>query len=159
MVSGVAALWGDIANCRFEFLFAKGIIGNMAEKLSVKQEDSNMMSKTPAASPRAASSQRGPSPARTAPTNAEASQGAAARVSRARVAPFPDEATITILSENNPKRAGTKAYSKWDLYKNCRTVGDVVAAFAKAKHPKRMAYSALRWDSQHKFIEIDTRST
>lgn len=117
------------------------------------------MSKTPAASQRAASSPRGSTPARHSPTNAEASQGAAGRVSRARIAPFPDEATITVLSENNPKRAGTKAYSKWDLYKNCETVGDVVDAFAKAKHPKRMAYSALRWDSQHKFIKIDTRST
>lgn len=72
----------------------------------------------------------------------------------ARPPAFPLSAKITIVSEANPKRAGTKAYSKWDLYKGCKTVEDVVKAFEKANLPRRKAMSAIRWDSQHKHIQV-----
>lgn len=68
---------------------------------------------------------------------------------------FPDTAKITVVAETNPKRPGTKAHAKWQLYAKAKTVGDVIAAFVAAKHPKRRALSALRWDEAHGFIKIE----
>ena len=68
---------------------------------------------------------------------------------------FPDTAKIVVVSEANPKRPGTKAHAKWALYKGCKTVAEVIAAFVAKGHAKRRALSALRWDEGHGFIEIE----
>jgi len=56
------------------------------------------------------------------------------------------EQVITLLSKENPKREGTKAFKKWELYKNGMTVGEYLD-----KGGKR---STLRWDVLHGLISI-----
>lgn len=92
--------------------------------------------------------------ARPAPSASKTEAKAPAKAAVARPPAFPLSAKITVVSETNPKRAGTKAYSKWDHYKNAKTVEDVVKAFEKAGHPRRKAMSAIRWDSQHGHIRV-----
>lgn len=87
-----------------------------------------------------------------APKAAALPISAAATVSRK--PNFPETAKILVVASENPKRAGSKAHAKWALYKGAKTVADVIAAFAKAKYPRRRAMSALRWDSGHGFIKI-----
>jgi hypothetical protein len=78
---------------------------------------------------------------------------------------FPDSAKIVVLTDHNPKRPGTIAARKFDLYKVALadakrhrrdlTVGDYVAAVLGASMPRRKAMSNLRWDTAHGFIRID----
>lgn len=67
---------------------------------------------------------------------------------------FPLSAAITVVADANPKRPGTKAADKWEYYKGCKTVADVVAAYAKRDLPRRKAMSAIRWDSEHGHITV-----
>lgn len=67
---------------------------------------------------------------------------------------FPEDARITVIATANPKRPGTKAFTKWGFYAKSKTVGQFVAAMIAAKYPRRRAMSALRWDSGHGFIKI-----
>lgn len=91
---------------------------------------------------------------RAQPPQSQVDAGAAKKAPGERVPAFPLTAKITILKDANPKRPGTQAHTKWGLYMNCKTVGDVVEAFKAAKYPRRKAMSALRWDSSHEFIKI-----
>ena len=115
----------------------------------------------------AAASQAKPTTPAPSPLPQVAAAQAASAVVAQNVAPikprtFPDNALIVVVSTTNPKRPGTKAHGKWGLYDEAKklskdgtiTVGNMIQAFANAKWPKRRALSALRWDSQHGFIEV-----
>ena len=60
---------------------------------------------------------------------------------------FSSDATITILSEKNPKRVGSKAASDWELYRNGMTVKEAQEA--------GISMADLLYNSSHKFIAID----
>lgn len=61
---------------------------------------------------------------------------------------FPKDATITVLTEGgaNPKRAGTKAFDKFERYSRCKTVAEFVADGGKL--------TTLAWDTGHGFIKV-----
>lgn len=50
------------------------------------------------------------------------------KVSKEKASSEPDKRKITLLVKENPKREGTKAAKKWDLYKGCKTVQDYLDA-------------------------------
>lgn len=62
---------------------------------------------------------------------------------------YPDTATISVLTEGgkNPKREGSKARGRFDLYATNRTVGDYIKAGG--------TYSSLSWDTGHGFIRVE----
>ena len=62
---------------------------------------------------------------------------------------YPDTATINVLTEGgkNPKREGSKAHGRFDLYATNHTVGDYIKAGG--------TYSSLSWDTGHGFIRVE----
>ncbi len=63
-------------------------------------------------------------------------------------------AALTILSEQNPKRPNSRSREIFDLYTGCKTGEDYVAAMVKAGHPRKLALSALHWDTAHGFVKL-----
>ncbi len=59
-----------------------------------------------------------------------------------------NDATITKLAKENPKRKGTRGYQLWEKYKNGMTVG----AWKEAGKQYAMPY--LRWDIAHGLIKV-----
>lgn len=59
---------------------------------------------------------------------------------------IPRTGTITILVAANPKKEGTKAYSRYALYEDGMPVQAALEAGVTAED--------LRWDVQHKYVEI-----
>ncbi len=77
-----------------------------------------------------------------------------------RPAAFAPTARLTIVSDQCPKRPGTKAHEAWTCYHDAKgkplsTVEQVLARFKEKGHSQRYARSALRWDTQHGFIKIE----
>lgn len=75
-----------------------------------------------------------------------AEEGAAVRKQRGSPN-FPGDAKITVRTDSNPKRVGSKAHAKFALYKT----GDTVEAFLK----KGGTYSTLKWDTEHGFVALN----
>jgi hypothetical protein len=61
--------------------------------------------------------------------------------------PIPDNATITLLVDKNPKRPTAAAYARFELYRNGQTAGEFLAAGGTK--------ADLSWDRVHGFIQID----
>ncbi len=59
-----------------------------------------------------------------------------------------NDATITKLAKDNPKRKGTRGYQLWEKYKNGMTIG----AWKEAGKQYAMPY--LRWDIAHGLIKV-----
>lgn len=74
-------------------------------------------------------------------TTAKKAGGSAGRKSA-----FADDAKITVVSKENPKRPGSKAHGVFKKYKNGMTVAQALAAGVTTAH--------LRWDSSHGFIKV-----
>lgn len=53
---------------------------------------------------------------------------------------------IKIISEKNPRRAGTAGWHNWNIYDNLMTYEQFIIAKGGANH--------LRWDVEHGFIEL-----
>lgn len=60
---------------------------------------------------------------------------------------FPDGAKITLISEKNPKREGSKAHFKFSQYKTGMTCGEFIKAGG--------TFGDLDWDSQRGFISVE----
>jgi len=60
---------------------------------------------------------------------------------------IPNDATITVVVEANPKREGSKGAERFDLYKT----GMTVQAFKDAGG----TMADVRWDREHGYIEVD----
>jgi hypothetical protein len=66
------------------------------------------------------------------------------------------EAVIEVVYSGNPKRPGTKAYERFEQYRNGMTVGE----YEKACEDTPRAEDALidiTWDESHGFIRLDPR--
>lgn len=59
---------------------------------------------------------------------------------------FDKNAAVSLKSEKNPKRVGSKSYERFEHYKTAKTVGDFIA--------KGGTYGDLSWDSARGFITI-----
>lgn len=85
-----------------------------------------------------------------APTDPNAKPGEDKKPAAPRVrasARFPDAAKITLISEKNPKREGSKAHPRFALYKTGQTVGEFIKAGG--------TFGDLDWDSSHGFISVE----
>lgn len=60
---------------------------------------------------------------------------------------FPRDKKITLISEKNPKREGSKSHKRFALYKNGMTVGEFVDAGG--------LFADLAWDSERGFVSIE----
>lgn len=60
--------------------------------------------------------------------------------------PVADKRVITLLVKENPKRPGSKAHARFELYKNGMTVEQFLAAGG--------TLSDVAWNIAHKFIEV-----
>lgn len=58
---------------------------------------------------------------------------------------------ITLLEKTNPKRKGSKAYKRYELYKKHKTIASYLDAGGKR--------STLRYDERHKFIKTSNVKT
>ena len=56
------------------------------------------------------------------------------------------EGTIKLLTQENPKRPGTKARARFDLYEDGMTVQQFLAAGGQRVD--------INWDKKHGFIEV-----
>lgn len=65
---------------------------------------------------------------------------------RGRAPAWPLETKIKVVAKENPKRAGSAAAKRFDLYKDNPTVGAFLAAGGTS--------GDLHWDSTHGHIEI-----
>lgn len=81
-------------------------------------------------------------PAKAAPKAKK--EGGAPRKGRA--LPWPDDAKITVLVKENPKRKGTAAFDKFARYSRVKTVGEFKADGGVA--------TTLHYDLDHEFIKI-----
>lgn len=66
----------------------------------------------------------------------------------------PEQAKITVLSDKNPKRDGSKAFSVFELYATGMTVGAFCDAVDKTDN-KGAATPNLVYDAAHGFIKIE----
>jgi hypothetical protein len=57
-----------------------------------------------------------------------------------------DTRKITLVEKNNPKREGSDAYKRYELYRKAKTVKDFYAAGGTS--------ADLRWDSKHGFVKV-----
>jgi len=57
-----------------------------------------------------------------------------------------DASKITILAEKNPKREGTKAHARFELYKDGMSVREYLEAGGRT--------SAVKYDLAHEFIKL-----
>lgn len=62
------------------------------------------------------------------------------------VARFSKDATISILAASNPKRPGSLAYERFELYETASTVATFLAAGGRRVD--------LDWDAKHGFIQV-----
>lgn len=70
--------------------------------------------------------------------------------------PKGDQRRITVLAEKNPKRPGTAAHARFELYKTGQTVEDFVAACMKKFGDKRSKpIRDIGWDISMKFIRVE----
>jgi hypothetical protein len=76
-------------------------------------------------------------------------KGKAKAAAGRRPATFPDTAAIRVLASANPKRPGSAAAKRFDLYAKCKTVADYIAAVGKKGEPARVARGDLAWDTKH----------
>jgi hypothetical protein len=60
---------------------------------------------------------------------------------------------IRVLAKNNPKRKGSKAYLRFDQYKDGLTIADYIRACDKLPGAE-YALIDISWDKEHKFIEL-----
>jgi len=65
---------------------------------------------------------------------------------RGRAPAWPLDTKIKVVAKENPKRAGSAAAKRFDLYKDNNTVGTFLAAGGTS--------GDLHWDSTHGHIEI-----
>jgi len=65
---------------------------------------------------------------------------------RGRAAKYPDDAKITLLAKENPKREGSKAHKKFALYETGMTVGEFIA--------KGGNLADVAWDARKNFISV-----
>lgn len=74
---------------------------------------------------------------------------------KTKTAPFADNAKITLVAKENPKRTGTKAHKLFSIYKPGMTVAQYsVAVLAlKGVRPRR-ARSSLRYDVRHGYVKV-----
>jgi hypothetical protein len=85
-------------------------------------------------------------PGATAPANKPATPSPATAPRDRTSKNFDKNATITLKSEKNPKRVGSKSYDRFEHYKTSKTVGDFIA--------KGGTFGDLSWDSARGFITI-----
>lgn len=65
-----------------------------------------------------------------------------------------DGRRIYLLTERSPKQPGSKSEVRFLLYRSGMTVGEYVAACAKAGYKRRIAIRDIGWDTLHGFIEV-----
>ena len=61
---------------------------------------------------------------------------------------YPDEAKITVLAKENPKKKGSAAAARFEMYSNCATVKDFIA---KAGNK---GYSDIAYNVGRQFIKV-----
>lgn len=83
-------------------------------------------------------------PKAAAPPKAKAAKKNAEEAARGRPGLFPTTATITILVQENPKRANSEAAKRFAKYKTGQTVAEALEA--------GVSWRDLRFDSEKKFI-------
>ncbi len=59
---------------------------------------------------------------------------------------YPKDASLKLLVNENPKKAGTKSAQRFDGYLNANTVGEALEAGVK--------YQDIAYDVSRKFIEV-----
>jgi hypothetical protein len=93
-----------------------------------------------------------------APADAEVQKPAKEKSARSNLAKvYPEDATITVLAEKNPKKAGSAAAAIFEFYKSGQTVGDFFAATAgfSFKDKKRPGtYADITYDVGHGYIKV-----
>lgn len=62
---------------------------------------------------------------------------------------------IVVLSEGNPKRAGSRSYTTFSLYSTVATGEEYVAALVAQGFTRKLALSTLRWDIGHEYIRLE----
>jgi hypothetical protein len=65
-----------------------------------------------------------------------------------------DGRTITLLTERNPKAAGSKSETRFALYRTGMTVGDYVAEVRKLGDKRRKAIRDIAFDTEHGYIRV-----
>lgn len=60
---------------------------------------------------------------------------------------FPSDGKISLRTEANPKRKGSKSYDRFAHYKNGMTVEAAVKA--------GVTYADLKWDTEHGFVAVN----
>lgn len=68
-----------------------------------------------------------------------------------------DDLVIRVLVEKNPKRKGTAAYKRFNVYKDGMTVGEFLDAAHKLEKKAKPRYrylTDLHWDKDREFIKV-----
>ena len=60
---------------------------------------------------------------------------------------WPQDGVISLRVEHNPKRKGTKAFVKFERYRNKMTVKEFIESGG--------TYTSLKWDTEHGFIAVN----
>ena len=63
---------------------------------------------------------------------------------------YPADSTITVLTVNNPKRAGSTAARRFAKYRD----GMTIAEYCKAIDSDSVGYADIAWDVNHGFISV-----
>lgn len=75
---------------------------------------------------------------------------------------YPEDATLTVLVEGNPKKANSRAAAVFEFYRDAKTVGDFFAATAGVKTVDKEGnekaspgnYGDITYDVGHGYIKI-----
>jgi len=87
-------------------------------------------------------------PARRVERGNEAVKSPKAVGKRGRAAKYPDEAKITLLAKENPKREGSASHKRFGLYKTGMTVGEFIS--------KGGTLADVAWDARKNFISVSS---
>lgn len=70
---------------------------------------------------------------------------------------YPEDAPLTLLVSSNPKKVGSAAHARFELYASSKTVGDFFASTANLMHGEKKnpgTYADITYDVGHGFIKV-----
>jgi hypothetical protein len=144
-MGGPPKIWSEEANRKRAAQMAKGETMKKEEKVTKKVEEKEV--KTKAEKPvKEKASKKEKSTKKEKPTKGKAVKGKKEKKERKSRGPVVIDGKITVLAKENPKRKGTNAFKKFELYKKHKNIASFLEAGGKR--------SSLRYDEKHGYIKI-----
>jgi hypothetical protein len=144
-MGGPPKIWSEEANRKRAAQMAKGETMKKEEKVTKKVKEKEV--KTKAEKPvKEKASKKEKSTKKEKPTKGKAVKGKKEKKERKSRGPVVIDGKITVLAKENPKRKGTNAFKKFELYKKHKNIASFLEAGGKR--------SSLRYDEKHGYIKI-----